>query len=360
MVIKKRKSIIIVSVGLLILICLLNVNRLYKININDTNSELSCQNTFTNNTPMASDSQLPDKVHTFLAPGDNLTFSISLKKGFYYYISVEIVTPHNCTMKINILDPDDCNFNILDNNMSYYPSGLRAFEIPFGTSMSGNHLFNFFVEAVKTLNIHVKIEEGPHCIYNWVAPLENNSFILDDYWRFESGTTIIQEIVLETDVMYYFYIYRTSAITIFEDNIVRMNYFLKDKNQVEFIIYVNEILADIDGFTKFAFGTAVGGVYTLNLTIWCEVDHVNIGQAIVNEYKISEEIPFHDNTTDTSANDTSPEANNTDPFRDLWNSTISLPMEWTIGTLIFVGGTMESLTFLVFTRRKKNAVHLNL
>ncbi len=361
MVIKKHKSIIIVSVGLLILICLLNVNRLYKINIIDANYELNDnQDIFINNAPMASDSQFPDKVHTFLAPSDNLTFSAPLEKGFYYYITIEIVTPHNCTMKINILDPDGCNFNIFDSNMSYYPSGLRDFEIPFGTAMSGNHVFNFSVEAVRTLNIHVKIEQGPHCIYKYVAPLDNNSFIQDDYRRVENGTNVIQEIVLETDIMYYFYIYRTSPITILEDNTVTMDYFIKDKNQVEFIIYVNDKLADIDGFTKFVFGTAVGGVYTLNITIWCEVEHVNIGQAIVTEYNISEQIPFHNNTSDANASDTDSDAGDTDPFRDLWNSTMSLPTEWTIGTLIFVGGISGTLIILIINHRKKNPVHLDL
>ena len=66
-----------------------------------------------------SQTQLPDKVYTFFAPNDKLTFeNLPLQGCYIYYIWIELVTPHDVsTMRIRIWDPENSQYNIFESAM---------------------------------------------------------------------------------------------------------------------------------------------------------------------------------------------------------------------------------------------------
>ena len=62
----------------------------------------------------AGEDLLFDKIYRFLEPYDTLLFenTLPLEKNYNYYISVKIVSPHTCSMEINLWDPEGAQYNI--------------------------------------------------------------------------------------------------------------------------------------------------------------------------------------------------------------------------------------------------------
>ncbi|MFX0071303.1 MAG: hypothetical protein ACFFAO_09455, partial [Candidatus Hermodarchaeota archaeon] len=90
---------------------------------------------------------LPNKVYTFLAPNYEVTFDLYLEGEYMYYIYIELVTPHNCSlMRITLWDSESRKFDIFENEMFYEPEYGRYFEIPFGTTDSGDYNVSFYME----------------------------------------------------------------------------------------------------------------------------------------------------------------------------------------------------------------------
>jgi len=296
------------------------------------------------------DITLPDKVYTFTAPTDTLTFnSLYLNKDYNYHIWIELVTPHNCTMRIRIWDPENKQYNIFESDMFYEPDYGRYFEIPFGTTMSGDYMLEFYVETDQNLNIYIRIEQGVKCLYEKVPAEDLNGLIFYEVKRFTNGMHIEHDVYLETDKMYKYYIGRVSAISILESNVVRMDYIIEDPNGVEFDIYTNVVMESIDGINSFSFGTAIGGVYTIKLTISCSVSYVNIGYLVIDDYQIDDVIDVNDTDSEGSQSN-----------QGIGNNNTYLPTVWTLGTFIFIGGLALILTVVFVEHRKKNTVNLDL
>jgi len=304
--------------------------------------------------------ELFDDVHFFPAPLESFTFKAYLEKEQAYNISMEVVTPQECLMKLEIWDPDNCHFNVFESNLS---QGVEK-SVPFGTALLGNHLFNFTVKTEENLNVRLKIENTTKCLYEKMGNLENKSVILYEVSRFNNGSSISREIYLKDDVTYTFHVGRVSAISIKESCDVRMNYTIRDKYQHEYIIYSNETMAGVDGVNKFNFGTAFQGLYYIDFTVWCDVEHVNVGHAITTDYQTSNNdnndgVEFSENNTvGSSDNDT--ESEDIDLFRDYWNSIFSFFTKWTCVILIFSGCAIVFLTSFLIKYRKKTDIHLNL
>ena len=301
--------------------------------------------------------ELFDEVHFFSAPLESFTFEAYLEKEQAYNISMEVVTPQECLIKLETWDPDNCHFNVFESNLS---QGVEK-SVPFGTALSGNHLFNFTVKAEENLNVRFKVENTTKCLYDKMGNLENKSVILYEVSRFNNGSSIKRVIVLKDEVTYTFHVGRVSAISIKESCDVRMNYTIRDKYQQEHLIYSNETIAGIDGVNKFNFGTAFGGLYYINFTVWCDAEHVNVGHAITTDYQMSnnDDDEFSENNTvDSSDNDS--ESDDTDLFRDYWNSLFSFSAKWTGVILIFSGCAMVFLTLFLIKYRKKTDIHFNL
>jgi len=306
--------------------------------------------------PKNSDLELPDKVYTFLAPNDNWTFErLYLEKEYMYYIYIELVTPHNVSvMRITIWDPDGKQFNIFESNMFYNPKYGRYFEIPFGTEMAGQYRIEFYSESDVNFNLYIFMEQGPICLYDKIDSKNQDNIIFHEVTTFDNNKYKEHDIDLKTDVSYKLVIGRVSAISIKESNVVRLDYTIEDPDGIEFIIYTNGLLADISGINSSRFGTATGGDYEIKLRIYCSVAYVNIAYAVIEDYQISSIIEV--NETESQKSDKNDVV---DLIEELSNNAASLPIEWTVATIIFVGTISGAMYITLTNQRKKNLARLD-
>jgi len=299
-------------------------------------------------TPKTSSEEiLVDKVFTFLAPNDTKQFNdLYLLEDLNYYVLLEIVTPHNCEINVSIIDPDLDTYNIFRTEVNV-SQGDQWFEVPFGTAIAGNYTFIFSVITALNLNMYVKIhfDREARCLYDIMAPGYINNMELYQVNKFSDGTMIEHNVMLKTDVSYKFYLGRVSAIG--GSPIVRevgVDYELTDPQDIEFIIYQNTTVESVGAVLQFNFGTAIGGVYTVKIKIYCRVDVVNVAYAIAEDHSIS-----------TVINGTTPDPG---PSNSTSRGFFYMPMEWTIGFGICAGGILGVLVVIGSVRRKRNSVSL--
>jgi len=295
----------------------------------------------------SSEEMLVDKVFTFLAPADSKQFNdLYLFEDLNYYVLLEIVTPHNCQINVSIIDPYLDTYNIFRTEVNV-SQGDQWFEVPFGTAIAGNYTFIFSVIAALNLNVYIKIhfDREEKCLYDIIAPDYINNMELYRVKKFSDGTMIEHNVMLKTDVSYKFYIGRVSAIggsPIGRE--VEVDYKLTDPQDIEFIIYQNQTAGSVGTVLHFNFGTAIGGIYTVKIKIYCQVDVVNVAYAIAEDHSIS------------TVN------NGTIPGPGSSNGTTTgffyMPMEWTIGFGICAGGILGLLVVIGSVRRKRNSVSL--
>jgi len=288
-----------------------------------------------------SDSDLPDKVYAFLSPNDILTFTnIYLEKYYRYFIWIEIVTPHNCTIQITLWDPEGMQYNLFENKLTYELESSRYYDIPFGTALTGNYTLEFQVVVTENVNIYIRMEKGGKCLYDKIAMEEYDEILFYRVSRFSNGMNISHKVDFKTDYMYKFYIERVSPISVFYSNQISVVFFIEDPEDLEYGIYSNETLTPINEIKIFKFGTASEGEYTFSIMIQSEVEYVNIGYAVIELYKISQGV---------DPNQSSPN-NSTHPRRSIF----SIPEEWTIGIVIFFGFMITGLVVVVAKKRSKN------
>jgi len=296
-------------------------------------------------TPKTSDVELIDKVYAFTTSNSSLFFDKSLyfEEFTYYYISVMVVTPHQCAMNITLWDPEDSQYEI------YYRENMNQGEnskIPFGTALGGNYSMLFDVELEYNLNIRIKIEEGEGCLRHNIDPEAFEDRELYNVKKFYAGESVQDYIYLKTDYYYYFYFGRVSAISANKSYDVDLNYTITCPEDIEYIIFENKALPEVTEIISFKFGTAIQGLYSVLLTIYCEVPYVNIAYAVIESSKISDVI-----------NGTEPEPTN---GTDTPNFIVSIPKEWTIGFVITIGVLVVIVIGVVIYHRKRNVLNLNL
>jgi hypothetical protein len=298
--------------------------------------------------PSASSEELfVDKVFTFLAPNDIQQFEdLYLYEELNYYVLVEIVTPHDCEINVTIVDPDSDVYEIFKTEVNI-SQGDQWFEIPFGTAISGNYTFIFSVIAELNLNLYVKIffDREEKCLYDIMSPEYIAKLELYQVNKFLSGSVVEHNVMLKTDVSYKFYVGRVSAIggeLISRE--VEVYYYLTDPDDIEFTIYANQTMKSVGEVLHFNFGTAVSGVYTVKIKIYCKVDVVNVAYAIAEDYSISTGI------------------NGTEPDPEPTNGTIQgyfyVPIEWTLGFVVSAGLVVGALVVIGSVRKKKSSVSL--
>jgi hypothetical protein len=151
--------------------------------------------------------------------------------------------------------------------------------------------------------------------------------------------------MLKTDVSYKFYLGRVSAIGGSPvETEVGVDYELINPQNTEFIIYQNRTAENVGAILHFNFGTAIGGIYKVEIKIYCRVDVVNIAYAIAEDHSIS-----------TINNGTTPDPV---PSNGTTSGIFYMPMEWTIGFGIAVGCVLGLLVVIGNVRRKRNSVSL--
>ncbi|MHA2287523.1 MAG: hypothetical protein ACXABG_01925 [Promethearchaeota archaeon] len=295
----------------------------------------------------SSEDKIVDKVFTFLAPEDTLQFSdLHLLENLNYYVLLEIVTPHNCEINVSIIDPEFDTYEIFRTEVNV-SQGDQWFEVPFGTAISGNYTFIFSVITSLNLNIYIKIhfDREDKCLYDIIAPELLNNMELYRVNKFSDGTMMEHNVMLKTDLSYKFYIGRVSAIGGSPiDGEVRVDYDLTDPKDIEFVIYQNKTAESVGSIIQFNFGTAIGGIYTVEIKIYCRVDVVNVAYAITEDHSIS-----------TINNGTIPDP---EPSNGTTSGIFYMPIEWTIGFGICAGGILGLLVVIGSVRRKRNSVSL--
>ena len=161
-----------------------------------------------------------------------------------------------------------------------------------------------------------------------------------------AGEAVQDYIYLKTDYYYYFYFGRVSAISANKSYDVDLNYTITCPEDIEYIIYENKALPEVTEIISFKFGTAIQGLYSVYLIIYCEVPHVNIAYAVIEGSKISDVI-----------NGTEPEPSNE---TDTPTFIVSIPKEWTIGFVAIIGILVVVVIGVVIYHRKRNVLNLNL
>jgi hypothetical protein len=295
-----------------------------------------------NSQPEPSAPDLPDKVFVFKSPSDTLIFiDLNFEKYYTYYIYVEIVTPHNCSLTVTLWDPENKQYNIFENDIFLEPEEGSYYEIPFGTALAGNYTVQFSSISSDNVNIYIKIERGSRCLLDKIAMEEYDGLVFYEITRFTDGMSINHTIELKSDYMYKFYMERVSAISFFEDNVIRMNYSIHDPDDLEYSIYFNELLVPINEIDIYKFGTAIEGEYTISITIKSGVEYTNIGYSITELYKISHGVDPNQSTT---------------PNNSSGNPTfiISLPKEWTAGIAVFFGVIIIGLVVVIRKKQSSN------
>jgi len=226
---------------------------------------------------------LIDKVYTFTASNPILTFeyNIILERPYYYHISVEIVTPHECEMIISIIDPEGDKFDITHEKDMVQDDSRK---IPYGVAITGNYTFIFKAILTENLNVHTKIEKGDEVLHDRINPDE--TIIYKNISKFKSGNEFEFRLFLRTDRYYKFVIERVSTISLsLEHSRVSMNHVVWDPSQILFKIFENLTLS----YMEYYFGTAIEGIYTFNIIILIEsdVECVNVAFGVIEKGQIS-------------------------------------------------------------------------
>lgn len=300
----------------------------------------------------SSEELLVDKIFMFEAPNDSKQFDNQVLQAKYNYrVLVEIVTPHDCQINVTIIDPDLDVYQVFRTDVNISQDD-EWFDFPFGTVIGGNYTFIFSVIAELNLNIYIKISYDPEndkVLYDILSPHEITNLKLYHLTKFYDQMVIEHQVFLRTDYYYKFYIGRVSSIggeSPLESEI-RADYDIDNPEGKPYKIYDNKTLENVGYVIHFNFATAVEGVYTIRITIYCTVDVVNIAYAIVEDYEKS------------SGND----GNSTVPDPEPTNTTkpvnyFYVPIQWTI-VFGISGAIIVGLTIIIgVSRRKRDSVSL--
>ncbi len=290
----------------------------------------------------STDTVIIDKVYNFTVANPTLEFheNIFLKKHYYYYITVTVVSPHACNMSIIIWDPEGDQFDIT-YEINITQDDYR--EIPFGTVMEGNYSIQFTADLIYNLNVHIIIERGDKCIYEKIELQEREDIIYYNISKFDNGKTIEFTYDFKTDRYYEFFFERVSTISGQLSNYVGMDHDILDPQGITFIIYRNKSL----GYTYYFFGTAVEGLCTMNITIYCDVEWVNVAYVVVYKERLTDIVDPNDPLPPPSDD---PPSNTTSGGIEAF-----IPFEGTVTVVILAGLAVIIPCAITLYKRKKNA-----
>ncbi|MFX0032567.1 MAG: hypothetical protein ACFE8E_02890 [Candidatus Hodarchaeota archaeon] len=272
------------------------------------------------------------KVFTFTKSINTYILVYNLPKAYMHSIILQVVTPHSCTMNITLWDSIDREFQIFYATIS---QGSGEISTPFGTAISGNYSFQFKVETEVNLNIKITIRNnGIICLYDKIPMEEHGRIIFYEVTCFSNGYFIQHDISFLTEQRYKFYIGRVSSISILLSNRGDIFFNISDPSYREFQIYANNSLAGIADVNIFTFGTAVAGMYTIDIELYFEVPWMSVAYAIIDDGKIC---------------DPPPDSNQTSVEHYFW-----VPLEWGFLTVIGIGSFMGVIVVGIVINRKKN------
>ncbi len=290
----------------------------------------------------STDNIIIDKVFNFTIGDPKHTFhnNIFFEKPYYYEFIMAVVTPHRCDMNITLLDPEIGLYEITyETNMTQ--DDYRT--IPFGTALTGNYTVIFTANLTRNLNVHIILKQGFKCLYDIIPPAEQQKIDFYDVQKFKKGgETLFFNTTFKSDWYYKFYFQRVSPISKMRSSFVVMDHDILSSNSIPYIIFRDESL----GIAIYRFGTAVEGLYTMNITIQCVVPCVNIAFAVVERYRIADEI-----------NPNNPELPPVEPTNSNQSGiVVSIPPEFMVGTIGFFGCVVGIPILIIVVRKRKNSM----
>ena len=223
-----------------------------------------------------------DKVHTFHEDQREIILDPYLLGNYSYDISFAVVTDaHECHMNVSLTDPNGLIYYIWGSEV---PMRFEAYyTVPYGVTVKGNHTLIFSETEGPNLNIHIKIRQGDEIPPPMLIP-PNCSFYL------------------KSDTMYKFYISRVSPIAYGLDNTLDINLNLTDPTGIVFNIFNQEPIVRINTPIKFPFGTAIEGLYVMDINAYYVQPNINIVIQKVEVKSISTELNSSDIGNETSNN----------------------------------------------------------
>jgi hypothetical protein len=282
-----------------------------------------------------------DKVYNFTIEDPQLDFKDNLffEKRYFYEIIFTVVSPHTCDMDITLWDPEGDQFFITsENNVTQFDTRT----IPFGTALKGNYSARFEAVFLQNLNIHIRIEQKDKCLFDKIEFNEREDIIHYNVAKFFHGMTIAFTLYFKTDMYYKFFFERVSTISIILSNYVALDHTILDPQEINFRIYQNESI----GYIYYYLGTAIAGLYNINITMYSYVDCVNIAYAVVEKEEISDVVDPNDPDIPLY----NPPVNNTGDGIKAF-----IPLEGTIITLLFIGLAIFIPIMIIIRRRKRNS-----
>jgi hypothetical protein len=297
---------------------------------------------------------LIDKIYTIHTPKDNLTFeNICLQKDYNYIIFLETVTPHECSVKIKVFDPEEKEFYVLEEFLS------DQLAISFGTAFDGNHTFKIIAQSHETLNIHIKLQRGSKCLYDHMENRHKESLIFYEVNCFGNATKFTNNFDMKSDMMHKFYIRRVSSIAKSESRDVKIKVQLYDPEDIVFNIYEMGSSIDLKGTETFNFGTSRSGTYIFTITIFCEVPYINLAYCVSEDYQVSNVIDANntDCVDDGDLNATNSESEQEENSNNNPNTPLEgeLSTEWILGLLFFLGVGLTGTIFALLHFRKNKS-----
>ncbi len=288
---------------------------------------------------------LIDKVYNFTVnrPFVNFSEKLYLEKYYNYYITLYIVTPHECNMSVFLWDPED-DLYYLSYETDMEQDDYR--EIPYGVAITGNHSILFYTDLEENMNIHIHMERGGRCLHDKIQSEELNYIRYIDVVKFYNNTHISHTLPMKTDYYYRFYFGRVSPIAHILSGRTGLIHTITDESQgIVFGIYENDSIASPANVTSYKFGMAVEADYRLNLTIYCNVLSVNVAYAVIEKFRIAD-------GTDPNDDDPPQEI----PGNNTSGIDVIIPTAWTVGMIAFVGSAVAIPILIIVYRKKKNPI----
>lgn len=258
-----------------------------------------------------------NKVFKFNFPKTTRVFGMEFREYYYYIVYCELVTPNECKISLNLIDPDGIEFEIYNATMSFYYDNTKKFTVPFGTAKNGSYELKITVETEYNLNLHIAINEGDKCIYDNLSGNVFNDTLAYKVSCISSG--IFNELQflasLENDTWYRIIAARVTPIAYNLPATQLINLTIVDPEADPYLVFDNTTyLPEKLEFADISFGTALRGSYLFKFGLASAYPKYNFAYLIYEVEKISPGInETQENITKNPVNDTlnATEYNNT-------------------------------------------------
>ncbi len=312
-----------------------------------------------------------DNVFTFQSPYQELFHALELKNAREYNIHFEIVSPHNCSITINILDPDDALYELFTIDVNSQNALGYSKDIPYVAAINGTHYLFVQVSSQFDLNIHILVEETGKFTFggeyfNKVIPSTIEK-VHDSYSRQYNYS-------LKKNFFYDFIFERVSTIPESLDILATIYFWIQppSPNNTFFLLLSNVELNDAGQPISISFGAAVGGIYVLNYSISTDVEPFNLASGIDEKYQITqiydenETVSSPENDTESNEDSRNSSGTNSTDNNSGENSSLSSFMtenesifisnEQAIGTYSLVGGGATLIVIFFILHKRKNKI----